>query len=271
MQFLYLPIAVIAPLLLLLALQPIASAPVPLVPARFAFGRCDPSAARIDCGYYGTYFTCSLPPRHHPSFAGINETQCEQRGCCWSPTFIADALDTPWCFTQSQPSPGCATTPPCSGHGSCTNDACQCDSGYATCSAPSVDDCSIWTDGDVKNCGACGNGKTPHSLHLFVSNDPLSDCPNHQGVQSSACQKGACVLTCSPGYNLCAGDCIPEKCEDAAPFTSVEMSTILNYFLANINHNGNGAVVAANADQTSNPDYAYHWSRDAGISINQVQ
>jgi hypothetical protein len=48
------------------------------------------------------------------------------------------------------------------------------------------------------------------------------------------------------------------------------MDTILNYFLANINHNGNGAVIAANADQTANPDYAYHWSRDAGISINQV-
>jgi hypothetical protein len=79
------------------------------------------------------------------------------------------------------------------------------------------------------------------------------------------------VLTCSPGYNLCAGDCIPEKCSDAAPFTSVEISTILSYFLSNINHNGNGAVVAANADQTSNPDYAYHWARDAGISINQVQ
>ena len=129
----------------------------------------------------------------------------------------------------------------------------MCDAGYATCSAPSINDCSVWTDGDVKNCGVCGN-----------------DCPSHKGVQSSACQKGACVLTCSPGYNLCAGDCIPEQCSDAAPFTSVEMSTILNYFLANINHNGNGAVVAANADQTSNPDYAYHWSRDAGISINQV-
>jgi hypothetical protein len=197
---------------------------------------------------------CSLPPLPSHSVVGINETQCEQRSCCWSPTPVANTPDTPWCFTQSQPSPGCSTSPPCSGHGSCTNDACVCDSGYASCAAPSVSDCSVWTDGDVKNCGSCGN-----------------DCPDHQGVNSSACQKGACVLTCSPGYNLCAGDCIPEKCSDAAPFTSVEISSILSYFLANINHNGNGAVVAANADQTSNPDYAYHWSRDAGISINQVR
>ena len=78
------------------------------------------------------------------------------------------------------------------------------------------------------------------------------------------------MLTCSPGYNLCSGDCIPEQCSDAAPFTSVEVARISSYFLANINHNGNGAVVAANSDQTSNPDYAYHWSRDAGISMNQA-
>ena len=51
---LHLPVAAVAAFLLLLAAPPIQAAPLPLVPAHFSSGRCDPSAARIDCGYYGT-------------------------------------------------------------------------------------------------------------------------------------------------------------------------------------------------------------------------
>jgi hypothetical protein len=50
----YLPVAAAVPFLLLLIAQPSASAPLTLVPARAALGRCDPSSTRVDCGYYGT-------------------------------------------------------------------------------------------------------------------------------------------------------------------------------------------------------------------------
>jgi hypothetical protein len=60
MRLRYAYVAAVAQVILLLALRPIASAPLPLVPARSAFGRCDPSATRIDCGYYGA--TRTLQP-----------------------------------------------------------------------------------------------------------------------------------------------------------------------------------------------------------------
>ena len=44
---------------------------------------CDPSSSRTDCGY-----------------AGINQQQCESKGCCWSPT-KSTSNDTPWCFNPS--------------------------------------------------------------------------------------------------------------------------------------------------------------------------
>jgi hypothetical protein len=50
---LHLPVAAVATFLLLLAAPPIQAAPLPLVPTHFSSGRCDPSASRIDCGYYG--------------------------------------------------------------------------------------------------------------------------------------------------------------------------------------------------------------------------
>lgn len=41
-----------------------------------------------------------------------------------------------------------------------------------------------------------------------------------------------------------------------------------NYFLANINIQGKGGVVAS--PSTSQPDYYYHWQRDGAISIREM-
>ncbi len=61
MQFRYFSLAAVAACLLLLSLSAVSSAPVPLVPSRSAFGRCDPSATRVDCGYYGATHASLIP------------------------------------------------------------------------------------------------------------------------------------------------------------------------------------------------------------------
>jgi alpha-glucosidase len=49
---------------------------------------CDPDGMRTDCGY-----------------VGINQQQCEAKGCCWSPA-SGGRGDIPWCFYASNPASG---------------------------------------------------------------------------------------------------------------------------------------------------------------------
>ena len=53
---------------------------------------CDlASSQKKDCGYMG-----------------INQAQCEAKGCCWRPAFLTENIptDTPWCFFPSdEPNP----------------------------------------------------------------------------------------------------------------------------------------------------------------------
>lgn len=53
---------------------------------------CDlASSQKRDCGYMG-----------------INQAQCEAKGCCWRPAFLTQNIptDTPWCFFPSdEPNP----------------------------------------------------------------------------------------------------------------------------------------------------------------------
>ena len=51
-----------------------------------------------------------------------------------------------------------------------------------------------------------------------------------------------------------------------SPYNSSELSTIHNLFLANINVDGSGAVVAA--PSKTHPNYYFHWVRDAAISMD---
>lgn len=44
---------------------------------------------KVDCGYMG-----------------INQSQCEAKGCCWRPVFSEEKLSgTPWCFFPSGQNP----------------------------------------------------------------------------------------------------------------------------------------------------------------------
>jgi glucoamylase len=56
------------------------------------------------------------------------------------------------------------------------------------------------------------------------------------------------------------------------PFSSSEMNTMRNYFLANINVNGKGGVAAAPMYATTEAgSYYYHWLRDAALSMKSLQ
>jgi len=60
--------------------------------------------------------------------------------------------------------------------------------------------------------------------------------------------------------------------DSSAPFTNGEVETIRSYFESNINYGDNaftGCVVAS--PDSTNPNYLYHWQRDAGISMNVLQ
>ena len=55
------------------------------------------------------------------------------------------------------------------------------------------------------------------------------------------------------------------------PFTDAEVSTMRGYFTSNMKMSGarSGFVVAAPTN--TNPNYYYHWQRDAGISMHTLQ
>jgi glucoamylase len=55
------------------------------------------------------------------------------------------------------------------------------------------------------------------------------------------------------------------------PFSSSEVTTMRNYFLANINIQGKGGVVAAPDYDTPGGSYYYHWMRDAALTMRCLQ
>jgi len=255
-----------------------------------AFGNtCEPKAPRKDCGHMGsTKASCEAkgccwgpvtaedtpwcfyksgpappqPPTPAPSgpCRTDNRTDCKigdktgclGAGCCWSP--VMDSVgDTPWCFYRSQPSPACKTTPQCSGHGSCTGGVCECKTPFATCGDPSAHDCAVDTSDDIANCGRCG-----------------AKCASGTGVATSSCRAGVCDVTCNAGYLLCSGDCVKtDDCAKVGPYTPAQVQTFTNYFIANLNVDGSGAVMAS--PSKANPNYYYHWQRDAALSMDVLQ
>lgn len=266
------------------------------VVARALGGTCEPDAPRTDCGHMGsTQASCEAkgccwspttadrtldtpwcfyktgpspptPPAPAPSGPCLsnNRTDCKigdkdgclGAGCCWSPAIdkVGQALfDTPWCFYHSGPSPACSTNPPCSGHGQCTEGSCKCSAGFASCGPPSKQDCSINFATDKENCGRCGN-----------------KCASGPGVSKSVCAAGACAVTCESGYKLCFGDCVKtDDCSKIGPYSPSEVATFTGYFMDNLNVNGSGAVMASPSH--SNPNYYYHWQRDAALSMDILQ
>jgi hypothetical protein len=99
------------------------------------------------------------------------------------------------CVATDDPATGCAgaACDPCvNAHGAvaCAAGACApaCDPGYADCNGNAADGCEAPTDGDVANCGGCGQGcAIAHA--------------------NAGCALGVCtVASCDPGYADCNGD-----------------------------------------------------------------
>lgn len=56
-----------------------------------------------------------------------------------------------------------------------------------------------------------------------------------------------------------------------SPFSEKELETMRSYFMANINIEGSGGVVASPATQTPGGSYYYHWMRDAALTMRCLQ
>jgi len=90
----------------------------------------------------------------------------------------------------------CSTTCNCGTHGTCDAAGnCQCQTGWATCG---TGNCTINTQIDPNNCGACG----------------VPCLPNAAGhIATATCSAGVCNVTCTPGFTACAdGTCSDGGC-----------------------------------------------------------
>ena len=101
---------------------------------------------------------------------------------------------------------GCGVVCPAVAHGApgCALGVCgvgTCNAGYADCDRDAANGCEVATDGDAKNCGACGKA--------------CAAGPN----STASCAGGACALACAAGWADCdkepASGCESRSATDA--------------------------------------------------------
>ena len=102
------------------------------------------------------------------------------------------------------------------------------------------------------------------------------DC-GHLGSTEPTCEAaGCCWVPVTPNPNndpWCyyapgnAPQCPLTYNSSGAPFAQSEVDTMRKYFLANINIDGSGAVVAAPDYNTPGGSYYFHWERDGALSM----
>jgi glucoamylase len=113
-----------------------------------------------------------------------------------------------------------------------------------------------------------------------VSNEEKTDC-GYSGIDETQCvAKGCCwqpVTTSSTTstpwcyYQAGAGSCFVLQQDLKEPFSSSEVETMKGYFLANINIESKGGVVAAPDYDTPGGSYYYHWMRDGALTMRTYQ
>jgi len=108
-------------------------------------------------------------------------------------------------------------------------------------------------------------------LTCNIPDNQKIDC-GYAGINQQQCEgKGCCWVPLSNGSQVpwcfnkgTVGPTPPPPPPGSAPFSPAEVSTIMGYFLANVDLQGSGAVVAA-------PDYSvgywFHWRRDGAIAL----
>lgn len=116
-----------------------------------------------------------------------------------------------------------------------------------------------------------------------VSNSDRIDC-GYVGIDQNGCiSKGCCW---SPVYDIqlqttdtpwcyykagTSSSCFVLLEDMKEPFSSNEVNTMKNYFLANINIQSKGGVVAAPDYDTPGGSYYYHWMRDGALTMRTYQ
>lgn len=71
--------------------------------------------------------------------------------------------------------------------------------------------------------------------------------------------------------NTSQGSCFVLQNDLQEPFNSSELSVMRDYFLANINVESKGGVVAAPDLDTPGGSYYFHWMRDGALTIKSLQ
>eukprot|EP01038_Epipyxis_sp_PR26KG_P005833 gene5833-8048_t len=104
------------------------------------------------------------------------------------------------------------------------------------------------------------------------------DC-GYVGIDQTGCQaKSCCWATSTTGAPWCfyenapaTSNCFGFQSEASLPFSESEVSAFRTNFLANININGQGGIVAAPDYDTPGGSYYYHWMRDGALTMRCVQ
>jgi glucoamylase len=111
-----------------------------------------------------------------------------------------------------------------------------------------------------------------------VSDYDKVDC-GYYGIDQTTCEAKSCCWAPSSvsGIPYCfsqagaSSSCYGKQSTMQEPFSSSEMSTMRKYFLANINIQGNGGIVAAPDYDTPGGSYYYHWMRDGALTMRCLQ
>eukprot|EP00933_Yihiella_yeosuensis_P007859 TRINITY_DN11304_c0_g3_i1.p1 TRINITY_DN11304_c0_g3~~TRINITY_DN11304_c0_g3_i1.p1 ORF type:complete len:530 (-),score=95.91 TRINITY_DN11304_c0_g3_i1:57-1580(-) len=112
-----------------------------------------------------------------------------------------------------------------------------------------------------------------------VDKSSRRDC-GHVGTTQSQCESSGCCWEPAESAPWCfkssTGPAPSSECKLAYnstgnPFSAAEEEKVRNYFLANIDIQNSGAVVAA-PDHNTGPggDYYFHWERDGALSMHAL-
>ena len=150
--------------------------------------------------------------------------------------------------------------------------------GAPAATAAVSDDCANVPDPQKVDCGHVGT-KQPDCEASGCCWVPVTN--NSSSASFSQELKAAAAARTSPGLGL--GDtpwcffkpgtqptCPLNYTSTGAPFSDDEVSTMRKFFLANIDIQGSGAVVASPDTDTPGGSYYFHWERDGALSMQAL-
>jgi glucoamylase len=241
------------------------------------YGGCVNPGNVCECsdGYFGAECSSTCP-------TGSNGEPCSGHGSCsqaqpscecesgWSTcsgnVCGVDTSDDPnncgacGSICKADPGAGISTA-------TCANSTCliTCESGYISCPLGNGSD-------------TCVKGSVCPALPCNVEDPEKVDC-GFSGVNEQQCEaKGCCWLPSNvsniPWCFYKAGtstNCFGVQPTLSLPFSESEVTTMRGYFLANINIQGKGGIVASPDTNTPGGSYYYHWMRDGALTMRCLQ